>query len=156
MQSIATSCRTSSFNICYNYGLNFWLHISQKEISEWTIWYDQIILSSNYLSQLREYIEKHPSETQRLLGMDYDKLIELITHAQNLYNHQKKLQEIHKTRLLKAGSGRQPKLAIATNFSWRSLYLHHWPTFQILGVQFGVSESTANYLYISPQAKNLR
>jgi hypothetical protein len=33
--------------------------------------------------------------------------------------------------------------------------LHHWPTFQILGVQFGVSESTANYLYISPQAKNL-
>ena len=76
-----------------------------------------VILSSNYLSQLREYIEKHPSQTQRLLGMDYDKLIELITHAQNLYNHQKKLQEIHKTRLIKAGSGRQPKLAIATNFS---------------------------------------
>jgi hypothetical protein len=49
--------------------------------------------------------------------MDYDKLIELITHAQNLYNHQKKLQEIHKTRLIKAGSGRQPKLEIATNFS---------------------------------------
>jgi hypothetical protein len=45
--------------------------------------------------------------------MDYDQLIELITHAQNLYNHQKKLQEIHKTRLIKAGSGRQPKLAIA-------------------------------------------
>ena len=44
------------------------------------------------MSQLREYIEKHPSETQRLLGMDYDQLIELITHAQNLYNHQKKLQ----------------------------------------------------------------
>ena len=45
--------------------------------------------------------------------MDYDQLIELITHAQNLYNHQKKLQEIHKTRLIKAGSGRPPKLAIA-------------------------------------------
>lgn len=46
--------------------------------------------------------------------MDYDQLIELITHAENLYNHQKKLQEIHKTRLIKAkaGSGRQPKLAI--------------------------------------------
>jgi hypothetical protein len=45
--------------------------------------------------------------------MDYDKLIELITHAQNLYNHQKKLQGIYKTRLIKAGSGRQPKLVIA-------------------------------------------
>jgi len=25
--------------------------------------------------------------------------------------------------------------------------LHHLPTFQILGVQFGVSESTANYIF---------
>jgi len=33
------------------------------------------------MSQSREYIEKHPSETQRLLGRDYDQLIELITNA---------------------------------------------------------------------------
>ena len=44
------------------------------------------------MSQLREYIEKHPSETERLWAMYYDQLIELITHAENLYNHQKKLQ----------------------------------------------------------------
>jgi hypothetical protein len=47
--------------------------------------------------------------------MDYDQLIELITHAKNLYNHPKKLELIHKTRLIKAkaGSDRQPKLALA-------------------------------------------
>ena len=34
------------------------------------------------MSQLREYIEKHPSETQRMLGIDYDQLIQLITQAE--------------------------------------------------------------------------
>lgn len=29
------------------------------------------------MSQLREQIERHPSETTRLLGLDYDQLIEL-------------------------------------------------------------------------------
>jgi hypothetical protein len=32
-------------------------------------------------SQLREHIERNPSETTRLLGLDYDQLIGLITHA---------------------------------------------------------------------------
>ncbi len=27
------------------------------------------------------------------------------------------------------------------------VYLHHLPTFQILGVQFGIGESTANYIF---------
>ena len=48
------------------------------------------------MSQLREYIEKHPSETQRMLGIDYDQLIQLITHAENLYARQKTSQEIRK------------------------------------------------------------
>ncbi len=34
-----------------------------------------------------------------------------------------------------------------TNFSGPSVYLHHLPTFQSLGVQFGASESTANYIF---------
>ena len=33
------------------------------------------------MSQLREYLEKPPSETPRMLGIDYDQLIELITNA---------------------------------------------------------------------------
>jgi hypothetical protein len=65
------------------------------------------------MSQLWEYIEKHPAETQRLVGINFDQLVGLITHAENLHNHQKKLEESYKTRIIKAGSGRPPKLAVA-------------------------------------------
>jgi hypothetical protein len=99
------------------------------------------------MSQLREYIEKHPSETQRLLGIDYDQLMGLITKAENLYARQKKVQESQKTRIIKSGRGRPPKLAIADQILMTLVYLHHLPTFQILGVQFGIGESTANYIF---------
>jgi hypothetical protein len=99
------------------------------------------------MSQLREYLEKHPSETQRMLGIDYDQLIELITNAENLYALHKKQQESHQTRLIKPGSGRPPKLTISDQILLTLVYLHNLPTFQMLGVQFGIGESTANYIF---------
>jgi hypothetical protein len=54
------------------------------------------------MSQLREHIERPPSETTRLLGVDYDQLIGLITHAENLYNQQKKVHDNSKIRIIKA------------------------------------------------------
>ena len=99
------------------------------------------------MSQLREYIEKHPSETQRLLGIDYGQLIELIINAENLYARHKRHQQNQKIRIIKAGSGRPPKLRIADQILLTLVYLHHLPTFQILGVQFGIGESTANYIF---------
>ncbi|MEG4964579.1 MULTISPECIES: transposase family protein [unclassified Microcoleus] len=99
------------------------------------------------MSQLREYIEKHPSETQRLLGIDYDQLIELITNAEHLYARHKRHQENHKIRIIKPGSGGRPKLTIADQILLTLVYLHHLPTCQILGVQFGSGESTANYIF---------
>ena len=54
------------------------------------------------MSQLREHIERYPSETTRLLGLDYDQLIKLITHAENLYNQQKKVHNNSKTSIIKA------------------------------------------------------
>jgi DDE superfamily endonuclease/Helix-turn-helix of DDE superfamily endonuclease len=99
------------------------------------------------MSQLREYIEKHPSETQRMLGIDYDQLIQLITNAENLHASQKKSQESQKTLLIKPGSGRPPKLAIADQILLTLVYLHNLPTFQMLGVQFGIGESTANCIF---------
>jgi len=45
------------------------------------------------MSQLREYIEKHQSETQRLLGIHYAQLIKLIINAENLYARHKRHQE---------------------------------------------------------------
>jgi hypothetical protein len=46
------------------------------------------------MSQLREHIEKNPSETTRLLGLGYDLLKRLITHAENLHNQKKTINII--------------------------------------------------------------
>ncbi|MEG4581405.1 transposase family protein [Microcoleus sp. MON1_C5] len=99
------------------------------------------------MSQLREHIERHPSETTGLLDLKYDQLIGLITHAENLYNQQKKVQDNYKIRIIKGGGSRPPKLEIAAQILLSLVYLHHVPTFKILGVQFGVSESAANYIF---------
>jgi len=64
-----------------------------------------------------------------------------------LYARQKTSQESQKTRLIKPGSGRPPKLTIADQIILTLVYLHNLPTFQMLGVQFGIGESTANYIF---------
>ena len=99
------------------------------------------------MSQLREYIEKHPHQTQRLVGFDYNQLMRLITHAEMLHDQQKKLKSRDKIRIIKARGGRPPLLAIDEQILLTLVYLHHLPTFQMLGVQFGVSESAANYIF---------
>ncbi|MEG5172340.1 transposase family protein [Microcoleus sp. B3-D7] len=99
------------------------------------------------MSKLREYLENHPSDTQRMLGIESDQLIELITKAKNLYDRHKKQQENQKSRLIKPGSGRSPKLTRSDQILLTLVYLHNLPTFQILGVEFGMGESTANYIF---------
>lgn len=99
------------------------------------------------MSQLREYIEKHPSEAQRLVGINYEQLIELIDLAERLHKQKQLAVEQRKTRIIKGGGGRQPKLNLTDQVLLTLVYLHHLPTFQMLGVQFGVSESAANYIF---------
>jgi len=109
------------------------------------------------MSSIREYIEKNPQETQRLLGVDYEQLQQLI--AQGEARHAQKQVEIEqsKVRLIKAGGGRKTKLAVPDQIILTLLYLRHLNTFQLLGVQFGVSESTANdtFHYWLPILKEL-
>jgi hypothetical protein len=101
------------------------------------------------MSQLRDYIQKHPSSAQRLVGLDYAQLMELIGQAERLHNQKKLADEQKKTRIIKARGGRPPKLSLSDQVLLTLVYLHHLPTFQMLGVQFGVSESAANYLFHS-------
>jgi len=60
------------------------IDISQKEIVGRSPLNYNGILPERNMSQVREYIEKHSSDTQRLLGIDYDQLMVLITRAENL------------------------------------------------------------------------
>ena len=42
------------------------------------------------------------------------------------------------------GGGRKPKLSLSEQIILTLTYLRHLTTFQLLGIQFGVSETTAN------------
>ena len=109
------------------------------------------------MSSVLDYIEHNPKETQRLIGIKYEQLQQLIQKAPELNN--KKLAEIeaNKTRIITVGGGRKPKLSIPNQILLTLVYLRHLTTFQLLGIQFGVSESTANdtFNYWEPLLREL-
>jgi hypothetical protein len=99
------------------------------------------------VSLLLEYIEKHPKETKRLTGIDYEQLQQLFTQAE-VRHHQKQVEiESTKFRLNSKGSGCKPKLSLRDQMLLTLVYLSQFHTFQYLGVEFGVSESTAHNIF---------
>lgn len=99
------------------------------------------------MTSVLEYITKNPQETKRLIGIDYESLQQLITQAIVLEEQKKAINEEAKYRIIQPGGGRKPKLSVTEQILLTLVYLHHLPTFQMLGVQFGVSESTAHNLF---------
>jgi len=99
------------------------------------------------MSSFLEYITANPKETKRLIGIDYQQLQQLIAEASSLGNQQKTIKEKAKIRIIQKGGGRKPKLAMEEQILLTLVYLHHMPTFQLLGIQFGVSESTAHNVF---------
>lgn len=96
------------------------------------------------MSNILSYIKNNPQETQRLVGVKYEQLEQLIKQA--IAAHTKKQQEIEtkKIRIINKGGGRKVKLSNEDQIILTLTYLRHLTTFQLLGIQFGVSESTAN------------
>ena len=104
-----------------------------------------------------EYIEANPKEAQRLLGLKYEQLKQLLEKVIELHNYKVKLAESKKVRIIRGGGGRKPKLSLPEQVILTLTYLRHLTTFQLLGIQFGVSESTANdtFNYWLPLIKEL-
>ena len=99
------------------------------------------------MSTILEYIEKNPQETQRLIGVEYPELQQLIENLEQLHNEKQALIESNKTRIISGGGGRKPKLSTEEQIILTLVYLRHMTTFQLLGIQFGVSETTANDIF---------
>lgn len=99
------------------------------------------------MTPIFSYIKGNPRSTKRLIGLSNEPLNQLINKAQEY--HQKKQEEIAKTeiRLIKAGGGRKSKLNTESQIILTLYYLHNHPTFEILGITFNVSESTANNIF---------
>ncbi|MEG4818452.1 transposase family protein [Microcoleus sp. K5-D4] len=109
------------------------------------------------MSDILNHIEEHPKETQRLIGLDYEQLQQLIQNAERLHHEKQALLESKKVRLIAGGGGRKPKLSRGEQIILTLVYLRHMTTFQLLGIQFGVSESTANdtFNYWLPKLREL-
>ena len=99
------------------------------------------------MSSVIEYIANNPQETQRLVGLKLEQLQNLIKQAKTLHNRKQAESESNKVRIIAKGGGRKPKLTIDEQILLTLVYLRHLRTFQLLGIQFGVSESTANELF---------
>jgi len=99
------------------------------------------------MSALLDYIEKYPKDTKRLVGIDYEQLQQLITQAEALHHQKQAKIEAKKIRLNSSGAGCKPKLSLPNQVRLTLVYLSQMHTFQYLGVQFGVSESTANNIF---------
>jgi hypothetical protein len=96
------------------------------------------------MSNILKHIEENKKETKRLIGLEYEQLQQLIQNAERLYQEKQELLESKKVRIIASGGGRKPKLSIKEEIILTLVYLRHLTTFQLLGIQFGVSESTAN------------
>jgi hypothetical protein len=96
------------------------------------------------MSEILNHIENNPKETKRLIGLEYEQLQKLIQNLERLHHEKQELLESQKVRIIGAGGGRKPKLSEREKIILTLVYLRHVTTFQLLGIQFGVSESTAN------------
>ena len=96
------------------------------------------------MALILNYIEENPKETQRLIGLEYGQLQQLIQNAERLHYEKPAARESKKVRIIAGGGGRKPKLSLKEQIILSLLYLRHLTTFQLLGILFEVSESTAN------------
>ena len=96
------------------------------------------------MSEILSYIQNNPQKTQRLLGVKYEQLEQLIRQANALHIEKQQNREAKKIRIINKGGGRKVKLSKEEQILLTLIYLRHLTTFQLLGLQFGVSESTAN------------
>jgi hypothetical protein len=99
------------------------------------------------MTSILSHLESQPQSTQRLLGIKYEQLQLLISKAIQLESAKKGIAETKKVRIIASGGGRQPKLSPEEQIILTLTYLRHLTTFQLLGIQFGVSETTANRIF---------
>ena len=93
------------------------------------------------------YITENPEETKRLLGIDYEDLQQLIQQAELKHRDRQAEREKSENRLIAKGGGRKPSLSVPEQVVLTITYLRQHPTFQMLGIIFDVSESTAHTIF---------
>jgi hypothetical protein len=96
------------------------------------------------MKNILHYIKKYPDRTKQVLGIDHTQFSELLMQSELRHNQLQDEIESQKTRVNVKGGGRKPILSIPEQVCLCLFYLRHHPTFEILGIQFGISKTEAN------------
>ncbi len=78
------------------------------------------------------HIEETPQDTQRLIGLGYPELQQLIQNAERLHNEKQAVLLSQKTRIIAGGGGRKSKMSVPEQIILTLVYLRHMTTFQLL------------------------
>jgi hypothetical protein len=84
------------------------------------------------MSDVLTYIKKNTQETQRLVGLKYDQLEQLMTQAIALDTKKRQEIEAQKIRIISKGGGGKVKLSTEEQILLTLIYLRHLTTFQLL------------------------
>ena len=90
------------------------------------------------------YIEKYPDRTKQIIGIDRQQWLSLLEITKDEEERLQLLREQTKIRINKKGGGRPKILNQDEEICLCIYYLRHLPTFEILGMQFGISKTEAN------------
>lgn len=90
------------------------------------------------------YIQEYPHRTKQILGITSDQFQDLLAQAEMHHNQLQAERESKKIRINQKGGGRKPKLEIKSEVCLCLFYLRQMPTFEVLGLQFGVAKTEAN------------
>jgi hypothetical protein len=93
------------------------------------------------------YLKKYPKQTKRLLGIDDQQLEQLIALGKLLHQRKKEEKEKTKIRINQPGAVLPSLLIEEEQIVLTLVYLKHNLSFQLLGLIFQVSESTAHNIF---------
>ncbi|MCU0537326.1 MAG: transposase [Hydrococcus sp. Prado102] len=90
------------------------------------------------------YIQEYPHRTKQILGITNGQFQDLLNIAEKHHHRLQAEIEHNKVRVNQKGGGRKPKLEISEEVCLCLFYLRQMPTFEILGLHFGISKTEAN------------
>ncbi|MBD2341781.1 transposase family protein [Calothrix sp. FACHB-156] len=94
-----------------------------------------------------DYIQKYPSRTKQILGISHEQFQALLESALKEHIKIQKEKEKQKIRINYPGGGRKEILSNSEQICLCLFYLRQMPTFEILGMLFGVSKSEAHVTF---------
>ena len=99
------------------------------------------------MSIVFDYIQKYPQRTKQLLGISHEQYQGLIKAALKEHIKIQTEKENNKIRINSRGGGRKELLSSTQQICLCLFYLRQIPTFEILGMLFGISKSEAHITF---------